>query len=147
MSDPCGNLTGRKRSICEGTSGLDEEMRRKYVAFWIGRGEVPPDALDRLPPSEGINGPKAKTRQKASASADNERDNPCPPTARERPCWARWMPLGERVCDTCSCRGTVKTIYFCAFGRGECFEGLGGFRAPAEITSCRYCPDYAPAED
>ena len=119
----CDSLTGRKRAICEGTSGLSEEKRQTYLTRWFS--------------------PKKQQRRKCQPAA--ETDNPYGPNDRGRPCWARWMALGERACDTCGHKGELKTIYFCAAGRGECFEGLGGFR-DRKAEPCRYCDDYRPEE-
>lgn len=44
----CEHLTGRKRSICEGTSGLPIEQERAYVERWIARGDIPEEALLRF---------------------------------------------------------------------------------------------------
>src|SRR5690606_31040856 len=75
---------------------------------------------------------------------------PPPADIHEGPCVYRGDALRQQTCDTCSNRGTVKTIYACP-KHEECFEGLGGFRigsgkGPSRtIQACRYCDDHSPA--
>ena len=45
MSDPCGQLTGRMRAICDGSAGLPEAKRDAYRALWVERGLIPSRGL------------------------------------------------------------------------------------------------------
>ncbi len=42
----CTQLQGRMRSICEGTSGLSEEVRQQYIALWEGKPPPKPPSTD-----------------------------------------------------------------------------------------------------
>lgn len=137
MNDPCEHLPPGQRAICDGTSGHAPEVRAAYLRRWAEKGRIGADALNTL----GVSAGRAARR-----GPDNEPGNPYGPTERDRPCWARWGVLREQTCDACGSRGVVKAIHFCVF-HGECFEGLGGFRAPAAIQPCRTCDDYEPGED
>lgn len=41
----CGRLKGRLRSICDGTSGLSEDLRQRYIDKWRKEGRLKPRGL------------------------------------------------------------------------------------------------------
>jgi hypothetical protein len=67
----CGNLTGRLRAICEGTSGLPEAKRAAYMALWAERGLLDPADVP---------------------------ERPAPPTADSLPCIHRGAWLTDAGC-------------------------------------------------
>jgi hypothetical protein len=101
----------------------------------VRRGDLPAEALAVL-----------GYAPEAEPPAVARRENPYPPNRREAPCVHRGDFLREQTCDVCSYKGTVKAIHSCDLLAGECFEGLGGFRAPAKIEPCRACDYYQPVQ-
>lgn len=131
-NDPCDRLPGHLRAICKGESGHTAKARLRFLRRWVKKGRVPPEVLP-----EGD-----KVREQFYA--EDQDDHPFPPNYRLRPCQHRGEEQRTLTCDTCSFKGQERTVYACTLLSVECFEGLGGFRAPAKITACRQCDKYAP---
>jgi len=83
MQVDCEQFEGRKRQICEGTSGLPEETRQAYLALWAE--ELKPDS----------------NRIQTGFKPDI------------RLCSHRGPLLETRLCDLCGIKGQPFEVYAC----------------------------------
>lgn len=108
MSDPCGQLTGRMREICEGRGRrISARKRRDYLESWAARGLIPNGEFPPLV-TQAANLTKAAGRVvkavvtrkpvKVSQAVRDERKAICDECTRRE----------EKRCLECGCRLSAK---------------------------------------
>lgn len=127
MSDPCEELTGRRKEICEGTAeGVGNSDRNAYLDMWLANGTLTADP---------------RVRQPESRQARRKRERkPKPPGSTFDPkilCKHAGDVLRVEKCKLCGGRERLAEVRSCAV-KGECAVGEYGLK----IANCTRCKEY-----
>lgn len=133
--DPCGSLTGAKAEICRG-GRVDQATRLKYLAKWVERGEVGPEAVAYAETHP------AATEKRPRGRSGSPRSRPKLLTPADLPCGFRGDFLETVSCVPCRSQGRDGAkVYECRL-HGRCMMQNFSARDPAKnAVACVTCDD------